>query len=50
MITNLHICAVKHEVDLLYIVVTLEPTQQRVYTHDLDITLCCGILARTRHI
>ena len=49
MITNLHNCAVNFEVDLHNIVVTLDPTQQRVYTRDLDITLCCGILARTKH-
>jgi len=50
MITNLHTCAFNHELDLHNIVVILEPTQQRVYTRDFDITLCSGILARTRHI
>jgi hypothetical protein len=50
MIINLHTCAVNYELDLHNIAVTLEPTRQRVYTRDLDITLCSGILARTRHI
>jgi len=42
MITNLHTCAVNHELDLHNIVVTLEPTQQRAYTRDLDITCAVG--------
>jgi hypothetical protein len=50
MITNLHTCAVDNELDVHNIVVILEPTQQRVYTRELDIILCSGILARTRHI
>jgi hypothetical protein len=50
MITDLHTCTVNHELDLHNIVMTLEPTQQRVYTREHDITLCSGILARTRHI
>jgi len=49
MITNLHICAVNHELDFHNIVVTLEPIQQRVQTRDLDNNLCSWILTRTRH-
>jgi hypothetical protein len=43
MKTNLHTCAVNHELDLHNILVPLEPTQQRLRTRDLDITLCSGI-------
>jgi hypothetical protein len=46
----MHTCAVNHELDLHNIVVTLKPTQQRVFTRELDFTLYSGIVARTRHV
>ena len=42
MITKLHTCAVKHELDLRNILVIQESTQQRVYTRAIDITFAVG--------
>jgi hypothetical protein len=50
MITKPSYLCNQHDLERHNIVVTLEPTYQRMYSGELDVTLYSGILAGTRHI